>query len=175
MHCISFIIIEDKCTAFQKVVSKYNRVAVGETRERVGNLMAAMVEKFTELTDVVDRGLRDLSDQMDGERFATPSGSGSRPRRPSYDTPRRPDKVQKRSRCPFCGKPDCADPTQCALRIRWGSRLSIHKRRGLCPDRTCYKPHKGRCIKAGEIKCSHCGQKHLSIWCIYKAQDDGML
>lgn len=164
--------------AFQKVVLKHFRLAAGETRDRSADIMSVMVEKFTDLTDVVDRGMRNLEDKMDGESFATPSGSGSRPRHPQNGanaTPRRPDRIQKRSRCPFCSRAECADPTQCALRIKWGSRMAIYKKKRLCPSKTCYKSHGGKCLKADEAKCDFCSRKHMSIWCIFRARDEGML
>lgn len=148
------------------MVTKNSKIAAGETRDRVADLMSVMVEKFTDMTDVLDRGLRDIHDKLDGERFETPSGSGSRPRAHANSTPRRPDKFNKRSRCPFCGESECADPTKCALKIKWGSRLAIYKRRNLCPQKTCYKSHGGVCHKADSTKCAHCGRKHLSIWCV---------
>lgn len=149
-------------------------MCAGETRDRAADVLSALVEKFTDLEDTLDRRLRDINDRLDGEVFETPSGSGSRPRNSGNSTPQRPDKVKKRSRCPFCGRAECADPVKCGLKLRWGTRMSIYKNKKLCPDRTCFKSHVGPCHKKEKVKCSHCSRGHASIWCVYLAQEEGL-
>lgn len=164
---------QNKCYAFQKMIAKSTRLVVNELRERVGDVMATMVEKLADLTDVMDRRMATLGEKLDADQWSTPPNS--LPRQHNIATPRRPIKPARRTNCPFCSKMHCADPTNCGLKLRWASRMAIHKRRRLCADKTCYKSHAAPCLKANDVKCNHCGMSHLTLWCIYKAKEDGLL
>lgn len=142
-------------------------------KDQMAELMSVIVEKFDDLRDEMDRGFIAIGERFEAEQWETPNNSFSDGPGPS-NTPRRTDK-SRRSRCPFCRKLECKDPTACGLKLKWSSRVSIHKKEGLCSDRCCYKKHNGRCNKFDQVKCTCCGRKHIALWCIMKAKQDRMI
>lgn len=145
-----------------------------EVRDRCGDLLSTITEKFDNLEDTLDRKMDDITDKLDAEEWLTPSSSSSRGN-PISRTPQRPDRVKKRSSCPFCSRTECKDPVACGLRIKWTSRLAIHKNKSLCRERTCYKPHKAPCHKFNKVRCGHCNRAHIKLWCVHYAKEQGML
>lgn len=148
--------------------------AMDATKDQIADLMAVVVEKFDDMQDAMDRGFIAVGERFEAEQWDTPNSSISDAPGPS-NTPRRTDRSKRFSRCPFCRRLECKDPTSCGMKLKWSSRISIHKKEGLCGDRCCYKRHNGRCNKYDQVKCSHCGRKHLALWCIQKAKMDRLL
>lgn len=162
--------------AFQKLIESKVKKAMDETRDRASDLMSAMVVKFDELTDTIERNMQTLGEKLESEEWSTPSDSiPTSSRNNSSVTPRRQIMPKRRSACPFCSNLQCADPTACGFKVNWSTRMAIHRRRGLCVEKTCYKRHKGKCIRAGQVKCTYCKRDHLALWCILKAQDEGKI
>lgn len=159
---------------FQEVVQKEVTKALNETKDHIADLMAVVVEKFDELKDGMDRGFEAVGEKFEEEHWETPQSSHSSHGGPT-DTPKRTDKSKRRSRCPFCRRLECKDPVACGLKLKWSSRMVIHKREGLCADRCCYKRHAGKCHKFEQTRCSHCERKHIALWCILKAKQEKMV
>lgn len=136
--------------------------------------MSVVVEKFDDLQENMDRGFVAVGEKFEAEQWETPRSSPDNGPGPS-NTPKRQDKVKRLSRCPFCKRVECRDPTSCGLKLKWSSRIAIHKREGLCSERCCYKRHAGSCQKYENVKCTHCGRKHLALWCILKAKQERMV
>lgn len=143
------------------------------TKDHIADLMAVVVEKFDDLQDNMERGFIAVGEKFEQEQWETPASSPD-VAGPS-NTPRRPDKSKRFNKCPFCRRLECRDPTSCGFKLKWSSRITIHKKEGLCIDRCCYKRHTGRCNKLDSIKCTFCGRKHLALWCILKAKQDRMV
>lgn len=165
---------QNKRFLLQEIVERHVEKAIGETRDRCADVLSTVTEKCDSLEDMVTRKLEDLSDKMVAEEWSTPESSNSRSRR-SSDTPRRPDKIKRRSQCPFCSRTECKDPVACGLRLKWTSRLAIKKSKNLCQDSCCFKQHRDKCHKAGKIRCGFCNRIHIKLWCIHYAKDQGML
>lgn len=66
---------QNKCNAFQKMIAKGTRLVVNELRERVGDVMATMVEKLADLTDVMDRRMATLGEKLEADQWSTPPKS----------------------------------------------------------------------------------------------------
>lgn len=76
-----------------------------------------------------------------------------------------PSRQMKYSACPFCTYVTCRSPSDCGLSKPWTYREKVHRELGLCPDRTCFKPHSGQCHKKYEVACNHCGGEHHVVFC----------
>lgn len=148
--------------------------ALDTTTGHITDLMGTVIEKFDELHDQMDRGFLTIGEKFEAEEWETPRSSMDDGPGPS-NTPKRTDKIRRLSTCPFCRKLKCRDPTNCGLKLKWSSRMAIHKREGLCADRCCYKKHGGRCNKIDQVSCTHCGRKHIALWCVLKAKQDRMV
>lgn len=129
--------------------------------EHVGEILDAMSNKLSTVQDEVDKAIRSIGAGEEGADEASSSGSSG-----SNATPRRKMPVEKRrSRCPFCSKSNCRDPSQCGLSLSWATRCSIHTRKGLCPSYCCYKQHTNECRRLGKVRCAFCNGRHISLWC----------
>lgn len=137
--------------------------------------MSTVIEKFDDLKDEMDRGFEAVGEKFENDQWETPRSSKSEDGPGPSNTPRRTDKSKRFSRCPFCRRLECRDPTSCGLKLKWSSRMSIYKKEGLCADRCCYKRHSGRCNKANQVQCTHCGRKHLALWCVLLAKQNKMV
>lgn len=107
---------------------------------------------------VASRGVGAVAQQGQGQGFGgNPQGRDRGFRRP----------------CPFCDKVACKTPVECGLAKPFSERLDIHKRKRLCQEKICFKPHKFPCFN-GPIECVQCHQDHHVLWCEERAEADGM-
>lgn len=166
--------MQNKASKFQEIVAREVNKALDTTTGHITDLMGTVIEKFDELRDEVDRGFQTVGEKFEAEEWETPRSSRDDMPGPS-NTPRRPDKGRRLSKCPFCRRIECKDPSSCGLKLKWSSRMTIHKRDGLCADKCCYKRHPGRCNKLDKVSCTHCGRKHTVVWCVLRAKQDRLI
>lgn len=157
------------------MVKEDNDRVIYATTECCNELMSMMSEKFAEIKNELEDTRR--SKGRSAGHASEFSGSWGSSRSRPESTPRRPapKAVEKRSRCPFCTRFKCTDPVGCGFKLSLPTRLSIHRKKNLCAQKTCYKQHAEVCFKEGKVRCTACGGPHLNLWCAFLAKKQGKL